>query len=34
MDTHTRHDPTRKVRAQPGTVLEARSWLTVAPLRM
>src|ERR1700685_1684383 len=34
MDTHTRHDPTRKVRAQRGTVLEARSWLTEAPLRM
>jgi len=34
MDTHTRHDPTRKIRAAHGTQLEARSWLTEAPLRM
>src|SRR5580700_9494508 len=34
MDSHTRHDPTRKIRAARGTVLEARSWLTEAPLRM
>jgi urocanate hydratase len=34
MDSHTRHDPTRKLRAAHGTKLEARSWLTEAPLRM
>ncbi len=34
MDAHTRHDPTRKLRARRGAVLEARSWLTEAPLRM
>jgi urocanate hydratase len=34
MDSHTRHDPTRKIRAAHGAVLEARSWLTEAPLRM
>ena len=34
MDTHTRHDPTRRIRAAHGTQLEARSWLTEAPLRM
>src|SRR6202049_5202068 len=34
MDSHTRHDPTRKLRAAHGTILEARSWLTEAPLRM
>jgi urocanate hydratase len=34
MDSHTRHDPTRKLRAARGTTLEARSWLTEAPLRM
>ena len=34
MDSHTRHDPTRKIRAAHGVVLEARSWLTEAPLRM
>jgi urocanate hydratase len=34
MDTHTRHDPTRKLRAARGTTLEARSWLTEAPLRL
>ena len=34
MDTHTRHDPTRKILAAHGTQLEARSWLTEAPLRM
>jgi urocanate hydratase len=34
MDSHTRHDPTRKLRAAHGTTLEARSWLTEAPLRM
>jgi len=34
MDSHTRHDPTRKLRAAHGTALEARSWLTEAPLRM
>jgi urocanate hydratase len=34
MDRHTRHDPTRKLRAAHGTALEARSWLTEAPLRM
>jgi len=34
MDTPTRKDPTRVIRAQQGTRLEARSWLTEAPLRM
>ena len=34
MDTHTRKDPTRVIRAQTGTTLEARSWLTEAALRM
>src|SRR6201998_4919852 len=34
MDSHTRHDPTRQLRAARGTALEARSWLTEAPLRM
>ena len=34
MDTHTRKDPTRVIRAQTGTRLEARSWLTEAALRM
>src|ERR1700726_305715 len=34
MDSHTRHDPTRRLRAAHGNVLEARSWLTEAPLRM
>jgi urocanate hydratase len=34
MDSHTRHDPTRKLRAAHGSALEARSWLTEAPLRM
>src|SRR5476649_781358 len=34
MDSHTQHDPTRKLRAARGTKLEARSWLTEAPLRM
>ncbi len=34
MDTHTRRDPTRTIRAQTGTRLEARSWLTEAALRM
>ena len=34
MDSHTRLDPTRKLRAARGTILEARSWLTEAPLRM
>jgi urocanate hydratase len=34
MDSHTRHDPTRKIRAAHGVKLEARSWLTEAPLRM
>src|SRR5476649_1384710 len=34
MDSHTQHDPTRKLRAAHGTKLEARSWLTEAPLRM
>jgi urocanate hydratase len=34
MDSHTRHDPTRKLRAARGATLEARSWLTEAPLRM
>src|SRR5476651_2155358 len=34
MDSHTRHDPTRKMRAAHGVKLEARSWLTEAPLRM
>jgi urocanate hydratase len=34
MDSHTRHDPTRKIRAAHGLKLEARSWLTEAPLRM
>src|ERR1700756_4877734 len=34
MDTHTRRDPTRRLRARTGTTLEARSWLTEAALRM
>jgi urocanate hydratase len=34
MDTPTRIDPTRRIRAQRGSALEARSWLTEAPLRM
>jgi len=34
MDTHTRKDPTRTIRAQTGTALQARSWLTEAALRM
>ncbi|MBS0396166.1 MAG: urocanate hydratase [Proteobacteria bacterium] len=34
MDTHTRKDPTRTIRARTGTTLEARSWLTEAALRM
>ncbi len=34
MDTYTRKDPTRVIRAQTGTTLEARSWLTEAALRM
>jgi urocanate hydratase len=34
MDTHSRRDPTRHLRARTGTTLEARSWLTEAPLRM
>ncbi len=34
MDTHTRKDPTRVIRAQTGTSLQARSWLTEAALRM
>jgi urocanate hydratase len=34
MDTHTRKDPTRVIRAQTGTALQARSWLTEAALRM
>src|SRR5450756_1457219 len=34
MDSHTRHDSTRILRAARGTKLEARSWLTEAPLRM
>ena len=34
MDTHTRRDPTRSLRARTGTTLEARSWLTEAALRM
>jgi urocanate hydratase len=34
MDTHSRLDPTRVIRAQTGTTLEARSWLTEAALRM
>ena len=34
MDSHTRHDSTRKIRAARGAILEARSWLTEAPLRM
>ena len=31
---HTRTDPSRTIRAQTGTKLEARSWLTEAALRM
>ena len=31
---HTRADPSRTIRAQTGTKLEARSWLTEAALRM
>ncbi|HEX7417766.1 MAG TPA: urocanate hydratase [Steroidobacteraceae bacterium] len=34
MDIPTRKDPTRRIRAQRGSTLEARSWLTEAPLRM
>ena len=34
MDTPTRKDPTRLIRAAHGTKLEAKSWLTEAPLRM
>jgi len=34
MDTHTRKDPTRIIRAQTGSAREARSWLTEAALRM
>jgi urocanate hydratase len=34
MDTPTRNDPTRRIRAATGTRLEARSWLTEAALRM
>src|ERR1700730_15259057 len=34
MDSHTRHDPTRRLRAAHGTVREARSALTEGPLRM
>ncbi len=34
MDTPTRKDPTRHIRAAHGTRLEAKSWLTEAPLRM
>ncbi|MBS0373424.1 MAG: urocanate hydratase [Proteobacteria bacterium] len=34
MDSHTRKDPTRVIRAQRGTQREARSWLTEAALRM
>jgi urocanate hydratase len=34
MDTPTRKDPTRIVRAARGSRLEAKSWLTEAPLRM
>jgi urocanate hydratase len=34
MDTPTRKDPTRRIRAATGTRLEARSWLTEAALRM
>jgi urocanate hydratase len=34
MDTPTRTDPTRVIRAQTGTTLQARSWLTEAALRM
>jgi urocanate hydratase len=34
MDTHSRRDPTRHLRARTGPTLEARSWLTEAPLRM
>ena len=34
MDTHTRKDPTRHLRAAHGTKLEAKSWLTEAALRM
>ena len=34
MDTNTRKDPTRSLRAAHGTKLEAKSWLTEAALRM
>ncbi|HXQ31843.1 MAG TPA: urocanate hydratase [Steroidobacteraceae bacterium] len=34
MDTPTRKDPTRRIRAATGTRLEAKSWLTEAALRM
>ncbi len=32
--THSRHDPTRIIKAPTGTTLNAKSWLTEAPLRM
>ena len=32
--TLNRKDPSRVIRARTGTTLEARSWLTEAPLRM
>ncbi len=34
MDTHTRIDNARSIRAATGTELSAKSWLTEAPLRM
>ncbi|SHI01307.1 urocanate hydratase [Ferrimonas marina] len=34
MSTNTRHDPKRQIRAPRGTELNAKSWLTEAPLRM
>lgn len=34
MTDSNRHDPTRTIRAQHGTELTAKSWLTEAPLRM
>ncbi len=34
MTTDNRYDPSRRIRANTGTTLEAKSWLTEAPLRM
>ena len=34
MTTDNRYDPSRLIKANTGTTLEAKSWLTEAPLRM